>query len=215
MPGEAAAPAAPTTLIAPPAPPAAGAPATPPAPAPAAASNTPAGADPASPATLLAAPPAEVALKFPDGFKEDPATVEWLKGLEKMPPATARQAIVDEYAKRTTEVRAAEAQAFDSFVKTNAENVKKEWGVDYAKNLALAQKAIARFDPDRKLTELLSGLGLGTHPVILNHLKQLGAAFAEDNSNRGGKPATPVDNSPEAIMRQTFPNSPEMFKGTT
>ena len=96
-------------------------------------------------------------------------------------------------------------------VMINAESVKKEWGADYAKFNDLAQKALVRFDPEKKLTGLFSELGLGTHPLVMNLFKQLGSALAEDNANRGGKSTSPAVASHDADLRKMFPNSPEMW----
>jgi len=192
---------------------------TPPA-ASAAASTTPPGTDstpPAqTPAPAAATAPADVALTFPEGFKPDEQSITWLKETAKEAGIKPEflQKFVDFDLKRMTAAKEAEKQAFDSYVKSNEEAVKKEWGVDFAKNNDLAQKALAKFDPEKKLTGLFAELGLGTHPLIMNHLKQLGAALAEDNANRGGKPTAPVDNSPEAAMKQVFthPSSAQMFQ---
>lgn len=187
-------------------------PAAPSAPAPAATPETPPVTTPAAAAVA----PAEVTLKFPDGFKADEESVKWLKGIAKeagLKPEHA-QAFVDFDVKRQAAFEAKQKESFDLYVKNNAEQVKKEWGQEYDKNLALTQKPLAdpRFPTAQKLMALANEVGLGTHPVLLGFLKEIGSALAEDRADRGGKAAAPVDDSRDAQARQMFPNSPEMFQ---
>lgn len=72
----------------------------------------------------------------------------------------------------------------EAYEKTRAEGVaslKKEWGKDFAGNVALAQNAVRVFGKEA-LGDLFNATGIGDHPLIVKCFHNIGKALAEDQA---------------------------------
>jgi hypothetical protein len=84
------------------------------------------------------------------------------------------------------------------------ETLKKEWGSDYDRNVALIGTVLRKFGDDGVIQYLNSGPG--NDPAMLKFLTKFGKAISPDTLERGSIPGV----SQEDDGSDLFPNSPQM-----
>lgn len=75
-------------------------------------------------------------------------------------------------------------KAHNAMVEEAEATLKKEWGNDYAKNLAIANKALHRFG-GKELGERLKAKGLDGDPVLVRFFATLGKSTMEESELKG------------------------------
>lgn len=154
------------------------------------------------PETPLATPPAEAApaqpaapakpvipekyeFKLAEGRAIDTGLVDAVAPIFKELGMTQEQAskLVGAYDKYGQSFEAAQEKQFQEFMKKTADDniaaAKKMWGADYAPNLQIAQRGIARFLSDAGKKKLEDS-GLGNDPEFLKAFFQAGKMIQED-----------------------------------
>lgn len=175
-------------------------------------------ADKAKEATTPAKPPdakaPAIEIKFPEGVTPDPKILGAFTALaaDAGLDSAKAQKFADFYSgmlaeQENTAIEMHNKQLDDYAAAARAD--KEIGGVDFDKNLAIAQKTLMRFSPDA--AKALRDSPLGNHPAILKLLVKVGKAAGEDSvaGVTGDQGST---SSPEAQLRAKYPNSPKMFK---
>lgn len=186
--------------------------------------DTPPPADPAKtpdPKTLETKPtetkpavvvPEKYEFKPVEGFDLNQGLVDAVSPVFKELGLTQEQAskLVDAYsafgAKHAKEMEEANEKAFQQEMKDRADAhtaaIKKEWGGEYAANLTLARKGLARLFPGTEGKEMLDATGMGNHPEFLRAFLAVGKMIQEDKPPNGQQPT--VRKSNEEVF---YPNS--------
>lgn len=123
----------------------------------------------------------------PEGYKytkpeivEIPAEVEktLLSQAHKM-KLTPRQtqAFLNQYAEERKAMNDRDIQA----TREADERLRKEWGGNYTRNMALISRTLDQIDPEKTLRAFLNDTGLGNHPVMINLLHRWSKRLVEDN----------------------------------
>lgn len=176
-------------------------------------------ADPATPATppkqetLLTKEPAvpeEIKLKFPDGATVDEAL------LGKFVPLAKDLGLKSEGAQKLADLfveaqKAVETRHMETITQwaEEAKADKEIGGAAFDANLAIAQKAMSRFlTPGLK--EVLGKTGLGNHKDVIKLFVNIGKSISEDRLPGSGA-TQEAGPSRDDLMREAFPNSPQMF----
>lgn len=159
----------------------------------------------------VAATPAELELKLPDGFKADDAALGAFKAHAKEFGLKSEQAqkLFDLYAGSQKAAEAARVAEQEQQQKTWVEAIKADQDIGGARldaSVQSARKAMQRFGSP-ELKTFLEESGLGNHPELVRAFAKAGRLLAEDSvagsSNNGA--ATPA-NSEEALHRQLYPS---------
>lgn len=177
-------------------------------------------ADPAKPADKPAeiAPPVIpdkydfTALKLPEGIALNDDIVKAVEPVFKkygLTQEAANELVTahgEALAKAEATAEATRETEFKDWMKTNAENnvkaIEKEWGHEFAGNLKVAQRGLARvFGPEGKA--LLDETGLGSHPEFLKAFLAVGKMIQEDTPPIGGQP-----NGRKPTTAVLYPNTP-------
>jgi len=77
------------------------------------------------------------------------------------------------------------------------------WGEDADRNLTLARQALKQNDPNGNLAQLLEESGYGSHPAVLQFLRNLGASMEEGGFLKG-KVSGPA--KAKSMAQRMFPN---------
>lgn len=205
-PAPAAAPVAPSTPPAPAvAPPAAAEP-------PPAAQIAPAVPTTTEPPAAAAAPvvpvvPEKYDFKVPEGYY-DPAVADRVSSVAKdlKLPQEAAQRLLDVAAAEVTAYKAQSAANTDRIVagwETTSKADKEIGGVDYEKNVGLAQAALKKFGTEA-LLKGLSDSGFGNHPELVRTFMRIGKAMKEDDFIGGGNDSGSAPKDPEARLAKLF-----------
>lgn len=155
--------------------------------------------------------PADVELKFPDGFKTDAEFLDGFKAWAKESGLKGEQAqkAADLHVKVLQKQAEAQRAGWEKQHKEwkDAQKADKEYGgAEYAKNVEVAYAAIAKFGKgDTELTELLKG-PLGDHPALVRLMYRVGKAFAEDSSAGTSSGGPSAKNDPTAELRRIYPS---------
>jgi hypothetical protein len=133
----------------------------------------------------------EVALpeSLPEALRDDPATValqqDFLKAMHGAgaPPAVVQQAL-DWYYGQVGESLAQQTRGAEERRQEAEAGLRREWGGDHERNVALAQRAVQAFGDDA-FTEFLesheaAGVKLGDHPAFLRAFAAIGRGLGED-----------------------------------
>jgi len=133
----------------------------------------------------------EVALpdSLPETLRGDPATValqaEFLKVMHGAgaPPAVVQQ-VLDWYYGQVGESLAQQSQAGEEGRAEAEAALRREWGGEHDRNVALAQRAVRSFGDDAFTAFLESheadGVKLGDHPAFLRAFAAIGKGLGED-----------------------------------
>ena len=138
----------------------------------------------------------EVALpeSLPEALRDDPTTAALQQDFLKVmhgagaPPAVVQQAL-DWYYGQVGESLAQQTKAADERRAEAEAGLRREWGGDHERNVALAQRAVRSFGDD-SFTEFLEsheaeGVKLGDHPAFLRAFAAIGRGLGEDTPLTG------------------------------
>lgn len=157
--------------------------------------------------------------KLPDGTKLDEAILAKLEpkfreadlpqeAVVKLIEAHAA-ALAEEHPKIEADIKAKNdadlTQWFDEQNAANKAAMRKEWGLQYDANTAIAQRGVAKFlSPEAK--QLLADYGLGDHPAIVKAFLEIGKMVAEDPGQKPGEPPGSQKDSAARLYGKTSPN---------
>jgi len=134
------------------------------------------------------------AIKLPEGVTLDTELLNTLepKFKEVGLPQEAVAKLVEAHAQAIAQAEEKREADFKTWMaeqtKQHQAAVKKEWGLQYDANLAVAQRGIARFmSPEAKA--LLDETGLGNHPEFVKAFFQIGKMVSEDTPPSGQAPS--------------------------
>ena len=124
-------------------------------------------------------------LKLPEGSTLDQKAIEAVSAFakEKGLSQEAAQAVLEREHALIKGHHEAQMQEWEATKKQwlDASMSDKEFGGDRLKeSVEIASRAIKRFDPTGKMTEMLETSGLGNHPEVIRFMKRIGEAMAED-----------------------------------
>lgn len=132
---------------------------------------------------VVPAPPAkpeeyQITVRVPEGVPVDNTALDGFRAHAHKHGLTQEQAqaMVDFYTQRIDAVRGQIAPAYEQTV----EQLRKEWGGAYDRNVALAQRALREMEGGDELIQTLDATGLGNHPALVKFFAKLGAEMAED-----------------------------------
>lgn len=155
----------------------------------------------------------ELELKFPEGMKVDDGQLKAFKDMAKdlgLDNAKA-QKLVDFYLGGQKEQLERAQKSWDEERAGWMDELKqdKDFGGDkFDANVIIAKKAIAKFDVPG-LKEFLDKTGAGDHPAVVRFAFKVGRELLEDKIGVGTAPG--ADKSEGALLKQLYPNSPELF----
>lgn len=96
------------------------------------------------------------------------------------------------------------------------EALKKEWGGNYDKNLAIAKAAFKKFGADPELTKFVDDSRLGDHPGFIKLFQAIGAAVGGDKLIEGGGAGGGGTTAEQAIAKiAEMEANPEIRKALT
>lgn len=162
-------------------------------------------------------PAAEIELQLPEGFQADEARIGEFKGVAKDLglKSDGAQKLFNLHVSMLEGARAQADQAWKTMNQQWVESAKadKEYGgADFEKNLAIAQKAFARFGTP-ELTAFLNEMGVGNHPELIRWAYRAGRAIAEDSLAGTSGPGTTT--TEKQLLKELYPNSPELYGETS
>lgn len=124
-------------------------------------------------------------LKLPEGSTLDPKALESVSAFAKENGLSqeAAQAVLEREHSLVKGLQKAQTQEWEAtkerWLKESMSD--KELGGDRLKeSVEIASRAIKRFDPTGKMTEMLEKSGFGNHPEVIRFMKRIGEAMAED-----------------------------------
>lgn len=153
----------------------------------------------------------ELALKLPEGVKDDSPDVQSVLGFAKQHKLSQEQAqaLFDSSAASAKQAEADWAQQLKTWeAETRADP--EIGGKNFDKSKANVQRVMARFDADKKLEAILNKTGFGLHKDVFRVLAKIGeATMGEDRIDPKAKGNAL---SAEDQLQQMYDKSPEMFK---
>lgn len=155
--------------------------------------------------------PAELELKVPEGIAVDEAGLGAFKALAKESglDSAKAQKFLDLFA-GAEQARAAKVDA-DLAGWNEALKTDKEFGGEKLElTKKLVGKAMAKYG-SADLRERLNATGLGSHPDIVRAFRALGEKLSEDSVSGTSGGSGPTTRSKEEMLRERYPNSPELF----
>lgn len=163
--------------------------------------------------------PAKLELKLPQGFDaKDPLFTGFSETAQKLGLKSEQaQGIFDLYAKHQAQVAQQAAEGDKQLIQQWGAAAEKdpELGLSGAQreaNLGLYRSTVTRLGGP-ELQELLHETGLANHPAVIRAFLRAGREVAEDTT-RGGRATAPKDDDSQALYREMFPKSPELWGGT-
>lgn len=174
----------------------------------------------AEPSSSDGAKGGELELKVPDGFEANGEGMTkfkaWAKdhGLDSV----KAQAVLDLHVEAMNGLRSSFAEQQQARRKAWSEALPKHpefGGKDFEANKALAQQAVAKFGGP-EFRKVMNEEGWGDHPQLFAFMVKVAKGFAEDDASKtaaGAKTGGALTKAEkdEAIARELYPNSPEMF----
>ncbi len=143
----------------------------------------------------------------PEGHPKDDNFINWFKDTALQAGLTQNQAAI--LNKGYVDLQAAMLKQFAEDDKKAVDALRKEWGNDYDRNLAVADKAVKQFMSagDVKYVE---SMGWHVNPVFNRMMFQIGKAVSEDTLREGNPQSSCVrrDAAGNAVME-----FPDMRKG--
>jgi hypothetical protein len=79
------------------------------------------------------------------------------------------------------------------------EQLKRDWGRDYAAKLSFAKRTVAAYGGETAVAELNTS-GLGNQPALIRMLAAIGEAMGEDNLVQGDKSGGQVKRDPATVL---------------
>lgn len=138
--------------------------------------------------------PEKYEFKLPEGQQIDAAAVESLTPIFKDLKLSQEgaQKLVGAYAEHLQKVEAQRDADFKTYLvserKTHEAALRKEWGGQYDAQIAIAQRAVARF-ASPALKQLLDDTGIGNHAEFVKAFVPIGRMIQEDTLPAGGNPS--------------------------
>ena len=135
---------------------------------------------PESPDAYNVSPPPELAPILAADPKNNLAARDFAEKMHAAgAPVAAVQAAADWYYERLADQTAEFARQRDAQIREAEENLLKEWGPDYERNLEYARRSAQSFGGDA-LIECLEQAGIGNDPVVFRALYRIGRELGED-----------------------------------
>lgn len=163
------------------------------------------------PAEVKVQPPADIAVKLPDGIEPDEVLLSEFKPLAKELglKSEGAQKLVDLFVraqdgalKKSQEAWAQQQKEWVDAVKADSDFA----GAKFDASVQVARKAIERFGSPA-LKEYLTASGVGNHPELVKLMYRVGQAIAEDSvaGASGGGAASSNASSQDALLRELYP----------
>lgn len=124
-------------------------------------------------------------VKPPEGVTVNEPTVKWFKENAHKIGILPKQAqkLLEGYIQHEQSLVSERKQVQDNEQKTQLENLKKEWGNGFDKQLGFARMIVKESGPE--FAKYLDESGLGNDPAVIKALSKLGAKYLSEDTLKG------------------------------
>lgn len=166
-------------------------------------------------AKVASAAPEKYEFKFQDGVSINPAIQQEYEKLAREAGLSNEkaQALLNLSIKeQQAEMQRVEEQRSSTIAKWQEEcrNDKEFGGLEFDKNVELANRAVRQFAPE-EVVKLLDQTGLANHPKVVAMFVRIGKAISEHSSGQLGQVGS-TELSDADLAKKWFPNTPQMHK---